>query len=96
LIDDELEISDAAPEGEEIIIDNEGAVVDAAMHVAEQLNQLYQAFAKRVCEGIRTRTNSTGIYAHAMAVTMESDDAELAAGLSASAIFAKAHAHQLR
>ncbi|MGZ5545465.1 MAG: hypothetical protein ACXWIU_12385, partial [Limisphaerales bacterium] len=96
LIDDELEITEGAPEGEEIIIDNEGAVSDAAMHVAEQLNQLYQAFAKRVCEGIRTRTNSTGIYAHAMAVTMESDDAELATGLSASAIFAKAHARQPR
>jgi len=96
LIDDELNISEAAPEGCEIILDNDGAVHDAAMHVAEQLNQLYQAFAKRVCEGIRTRANSTGIYAHAMAVAMDADDIELTAGLSASTIFAKAHARQPR
>lgn len=96
MIDDELNITEAAPEGVEILIDKDSAVSDAAMHVAEQLNQLYQAFAKRVCDGIRKRTNSTGIYAHAMAVAMESDDAELAAGLSANVIYTKAYARQPR
>lgn len=96
LIEDELHISETATTETERIIDAEGAVNDAAMHVAEQLNQLYQAFAKRVCEGIRARANSTGIYAHAMAIVIEADDADLNAGLSANAIFTKAHARQPR
>lgn len=96
LIDDEIGITDAAPEGTEIVIDNVAAVQDAAMHVAEQLNQLYQAFAKRVCDGIRARKNSTGIYAYGMAAVMSADDAELTSGLSARAIHAIAHARQPR
>lgn len=96
LIDDELGITDAAPNGKETVVDNVAAVQDAAMHVAEQLNQLYQAFAKRVCDGIRARKNSTGIYAHGMAAVMSADDAELASGLSARAIHATAHARQPR
>lgn len=96
LIDDELGITDAAPDGTEIVIDNVAAVQDAAMHVAEQLNQLYQAFAKRVCDGIRARKNSTGIYAHGMAAVMSAGDAELTTGLSARAIHAIAHAKQPR
>lgn len=96
LIDDELGISESAPDGDEIKIDNLGAAHDAAMHVAEQLNQLYQAFAKRVCDGIRTRKNATGIYAHAMAAIMAADDAALASGLSAKEIHAFAHERQPR
>jgi hypothetical protein len=96
LIDDELGITEAAPAGSEIVIDNASAVEDAAMHVAEQLNQLYQAFARRVCEGIRIRKNSTGIYAHGMAAVMSASDAELTSGLSAKAIHAAAHARQPR
>lgn len=96
LIDDELGISDPAPNGTEILVDKVGAIHDAAMHVAEQLNQLYQAFAKRVCDGIRTRKNSTGIYAHGMAAVMSAGDADLASGLSARAIYAVAHARQPR
>ena len=96
LIDDELGISESAPVESQVRISSTGHVHDAAMHVAEQLNQLYQAFAKRVCEGIRTRSNSTGIYAHAIAVAMEADDKDLTAGLSAKAIFTKAHARQSR
>lgn len=96
LIDDELGITEAATDQTEIHLDKTAVVHDAAMHVAEQLNQLYQAFAKRVCEGIRTRSNSTGIYAHAIAVAMEAPDNDLTNGLSAKAIFAKAHARQGR
>ena len=96
LIDDELGITEAAPDGTEVVIDNETAVQDAAMHISEQLNQLYQAFAKRVCEGIRARKNSTGIYAHGMAAIMSAGDAELASGLSARSIHAAAHARQPR
>ncbi len=96
LIDDELGIHDSAPEGQEIVIDQLPAVHDAAMHVAEQLNQLYQAFAKRVCDGIRTRRDSTGIYAHAMAAVMSAKDDELSVGLSARAIYEKAHQRQAR
>ena len=51
LIDDELGIHDLVPEGQEVILDKVPEVQDAAMHVAEQLNELYQAFAKRVCDG---------------------------------------------
>lgn len=96
LIDDELGITNAAPDGTEVIVDNVSAVQDAAMHVAEQLNQLYQAFAKRVCDGIRARKNSTGIYAHGIAAVMSATDEDLTSGLSAKAIHAVAHARQPR
>jgi len=50
------------------------ALESAEMSYAEQLNPLYQQFAKRVSSGIRNRENSTGIYAHAMAVILETSD----------------------
>ena len=96
LIDDELGISEASPVGSETLIDNLDAVENSAMHVAEQLNQLYQAFAKRVCDGIRRRANSTGIYAHAMAAAMAADDAQLSGGFSARNLYQVAHAKQPR
>jgi hypothetical protein len=96
LIDDELGITESAEPGTEIKIDNVAKVKDAAMHVAEQLNQLYQVFAKRVCDGIRTRQNSTGIYAYAMAAIMSASDEELLQGLDARAIHKVAHARQER
>jgi hypothetical protein len=95
LIDDELGIGERV-HGSPISVDNVGAVDDAGMHVADQLNQLYQAFAKRVADGIRTRNNSTGIYAHAMAAVMAADDKDLTDGLSAKSIHAVAHAKQPR
>jgi hypothetical protein len=94
-LEDELNISNEV-DGEELVIDDLNAVQNAAMHVAEQLNQLYHAFAKRVCDGIRTRKNSTGIYAHAMAAVMQASDDALSAGLSASDIYAVAHERQER
>ena len=96
LIDDELGIHDAAPGGQEIVLGDLSKVSDAAMHVSEQLNMLYQAFAKRVSEGIRTRRNSTGIYAHAMAAVMTANDDDLSVGLSARAIYERAHERQPR
>jgi len=95
-LDDELKISEGYPDGKVWIVDDKKKVDDAAMHVAEQLNQLYQAFAKRVCDGIRTRKNATGIYAHAMAAVMNAGDDDLSAGLSARAIYDVAHARQPR
>lgn len=96
LIDDEMGIAEAAPHGQEILISQLDKVPDAAMHVAEQLNQLYQTFARRVSEGIRQRRNATGIYAHAMAAIMGAADKSLSEGLSGKQIFAIAHARQPR
>lgn len=96
LIDDELGIEAHSSWGREIIIDRAEKVADAAMHVAEQLNQLYQTFARRVSDGIRTRKNATGIYAYSMAAILEASDADLINGLSGKAIFEIAHARQGR
>jgi|ERR1700687_3713267 hypothetical protein len=67
-----------------------------SLDYAEQLNPLYQQFAKRVSGGIRNRKDSTGIYAHAMAVILESSDSDLMRGLSSDKIFEIAHARQNR
>lgn len=93
-LDNELGIVQA-PEVS-VVIDDVDKAHDAAMHVADQLNPLYQTFAKRVSEGIRSRTNATGIYAHAMAAIMEADDKSLSEGLPAKEIFRVANARQSR
>lgn len=95
-LDDELGIAERAPNNAPIDVTDESKIDGAAMHAAEQLNQLYQTFAKRVCEGIRSRSSSTGIYAHAMAVIMSATDEDLAAGISAQKIYAVAHQRQPR
>ncbi len=77
-------------------VENVAAVESAEMAYADQLNPLYQQFAKRVSSGIRKRENSTGIYAHAMAVIMAADDEELMRGLTLDAIFERAHDRQDR
>lgn len=63
----------------------------AAMEYAEQLNALYQTFAKRVAAGIRQRQNSTGIYAHMLSVVLAADDKTLSDGMHTDAIFTEAH-----
>lgn len=68
----------------------------AAMLYADQLNPVYQQFAKRVSAGIRTRQRSTGIYAHSIAVIMEASDEELMKGLHARTIFDRAAERQSR
>jgi hypothetical protein len=68
----------------------------AALFYADQLNPLYQQFARRVSGGIRNRKDSTGIYAHAMAVIMDAADDKLIDGLKIDEIFDIAHARQPR
>ncbi len=71
-------------------------VENGSMAYAEQLNPVYQQFAKRVAAGMRTRSNATGIYAHAMAVIMDASDEELIKGLHARQIFERAVTRQPR
>ena len=77
-------------------VDKADYVEGASMTYAEELNPLYQQFAKRVAAGVRTRKNSTGIYAHAMAVIMEATDEELVKGLNARTIYERAVIRQER
>jgi hypothetical protein len=72
------------------------ALEGAEMEYADQLNPLYQEFAKRVSGGIRTRGDSTGIYAHAMAVILEAEDEQLLRGLSIDRIYEVAHGRESR
>ncbi|UPG88480.1 hypothetical protein L2Y96_13740 [Luteibacter aegosomaticola] len=93
---DELGIENGMPEGNEQVLNDRDALDHAAMHVADQLNQVYQTFARRVSDGIRSRTRATGIYAHAMAAIMGSSDEDLSTGLSVKTIHTIAHARQPR
>lgn len=77
-------------------INNENHYLTGALTFAEQLNPRFQKFAKDVSSGIRKRTEATGIYAHAMAVIIESDDHALINGLELSVIFEKASKRQPR
>ncbi len=79
-----------------LIVDDSAALDTAAMEYAEQLNPLYQQFAERVSTGIRQRKNSTGIYAHAMAVILSADDNTLLRGIGIDDIFTAAHERQPR
>ncbi len=91
---DELSIREtceATKEVEDLV-----AIESAAMQYAEQLNPLYQSFARRVADGIRNRADSTGIYAHAMAVVLAQTDTLLMTGVNIDTIFDVAHARQPR
>ncbi|MDD5760428.1 MAG: hypothetical protein PHI06_15285, partial [Desulfobulbaceae bacterium] len=78
------------------IIDNLSHVEGANMIYADQLNPVYQQFAKRVASGVRNRKNATGIYAYSMAVIMEASDDELIKGLHARTLFERAVKRQNR
>ncbi|EJY9993784.1 hypothetical protein OFJ48_002978 [Escherichia coli] len=78
------------------MLDDQEKFVDAAMKYAEQLNSRYQKFAKDISSGIRKRTETTGIYAHAMAIIMDSSDKELIQGLELDTIFKIASRRQSR
>jgi hypothetical protein len=80
----------------ETFVDDLAALESAAMAYAEQLNALYQQFARRVSGGIRTRQNSTGIYAHAIATVMAEPDESLIRGVSIDRIFAVASTREPR
>ncbi|MEI7805536.1 MAG: hypothetical protein WCI56_09430 [Hyphomicrobiales bacterium] len=72
------------------------ALESAELAYAEQLNPLYQQFASRVSKGIRNRQDSTGIYAHAIAVILETDDQALMKGITRDQIYEIAHSRQNR
>lgn len=94
-----LTLDDAAIEESGMIkrrINEVEHVDNASMAYAEQLNPVYQQFARRVAAGIRTKKNATGIYAHAMAVIMDASDEELVRGLHARHIFERAVKRQPR
>jgi hypothetical protein len=81
---------------EEILLSDLDAIETASMKYAEQLNALYQVFAERVSTGMRKRKDSTGIYAHAMAVILGSPDEALLRGVPLDDIFKQAHARENR
>lgn len=77
-------------------LDNVECVENAAMEYAEELNSVYQTFADRVSAGIRGRSNSTGIYAHALAVVLGSSDTELKEGIPVKDIYSVCHKREPR
>lgn len=77
-------------------IDNSTWYDSAALYVADQLNGVYIKFGERVAAGIRTRSDATGIYAHAMAVIVEADDSMHMTGIPVDHIYAISHARQSR
>lgn len=77
-------------------VGDESVYESVAMNYAEQLNAQFQTFAQRVANGIRQRSNSTGIYAHMLAVVMEATDNQLVEGLSTDDIFKIASQREAR
>jgi hypothetical protein len=77
-------------------VDDVAALEHAEVFYAEELNSVYQTFASRVATGIRTRQNSTAIYAHAMAAVLGASDEDLITGVSIDRIYAEAHARESR
>lgn len=68
----------------------------AGASYADQLNAIYQQFARTVSAGIRKRKDSTGIYAHAMAVIVSASDDKLINGLELDEIYQIAHSREAR
>jgi hypothetical protein len=92
---DEVGLEEEADEPR--VIDDLAALEAAAMGYADQLNPLYQQFAKRVSGGIRIRrSDATGIYAHALAVIVAAPDDLLLRGLSLDVIYEQAHTREPR
>ena len=77
-------------------VDKMDFVESAELEYAEELDALYQTFAKRLAASIRTRRDSTGINAHVMATILESSDRDLSDGLSIDAIYSACHSRQSR
>jgi hypothetical protein len=77
-------------------IDDLESLEKACLEYAEQLNSVYQQFARNVSEGIRKRSDSTAIYAHAMAVITKQLDDVLLKGLNRDIIFRVAHEREPR
>ncbi|UED74908.1 hypothetical protein [Brevibacillus sp. DP1.3A] len=70
--------------------------MSAASKYADDLNATYQQFARRVSAGIRKRKDSTGIYAHAMAIIVDAYDEKLINGLDLNEIYQIAHNREPR
>lgn len=70
--------------------------INAAHGYADNLSAYYHKFANTVSAGIRKRTGSTEIYAHALAVTLESEDSILDKGIHIDKIYEIAHKRQPR
>lgn len=60
---------------------------NAAIKYANQLDGLYQQFAKVLSNGIRQRGDSTGIYAYTMKAIVEASDEELQSGFTRDEIY---------
>lgn len=91
---DDVRIDEYVPAGVDLA--DESLLTAAAVQFAVQLNPLYLAFGRNVSEGIRSRPNSTGMYAHIMAVVMDASDDDLINGLAVGEIFRIAHSRQGR
>lgn len=96
LVADVYEIEQSVAQQEGVYIDNKGKYNEAARMYADQLDGVYQQFAKSVSKGIRNRQDSTGIYAYSMKIIMEASDQELIEGLSRDKIYNEAHALESR
>lgn len=95
LLDDEAGIENELQDNT-VLVDQMSLYESAAMYVADQLNGVYLAFAERLARGIRQKKNSTGIYAHTMAVIIEAADGKHMTGIHLDEIFDKTHARQPR
>jgi hypothetical protein len=91
---DQLEITESS--SNPITVKSCEALNTAALQYADQLNPLYQQFAKRVSKGIRTRHDSTGIYGYAMAVILDAPDTLALTSISLDYIFQEAHSREPR
>ncbi len=91
---DEMQVREAL--ADQTTLSNMTAIDGAALQYAEQINPLYQRFARRVADGIRHREDSTGIYAHAMAAILAEPDERLLRSVNLDRIFEVAHARQPR
>jgi hypothetical protein len=78
------------------LIDNMDLYDKAAHEYANNLSAYYNKFANTVSAGIRKRKGSTEIYAHALAVILESDDSALDKGIHIDFIYENAHRRQSR
>ena len=94
LIEDEADISQTAPT--HLIIADPELFDRAAKSYANQLDGLYQQFAKTLSVGIRRRRKSTGIYALAMQAIVNASNEQLLNGYSRADIFSYTNAIEHR
>lgn len=91
---DEAEIDERCEN--QVLIEDKNLYENATHEYADNLNAYYQKFAKTVSAGIRKRSGSTEIYAHALAVILESQDSVLNNGIQVDQIYSVAHKRQSR